>query len=119
MLAGIEDPNEACKSLLRDAKVVALKMGSEGCRIFTDDEEVFVPPFPIERLRDRVDPTGAGDCFDAGFTTSYVAGRPIVECARLGNTVGAFAITRLGPMEGAPFSEDIRGMEQELSWSWE
>ena len=118
MLAGIEDPTEACRSLLLNAKVVALKMGSEGCRIFTEDEEVFVPPFPIERLRERVDPTGAGDCFDAGFTTSYVAGRPIVECARLGNTVGAFAITRLGPMEGAPLPGDIRQMEKELGWKW-
>jgi sugar/nucleoside kinase (ribokinase family) len=119
MLAGIDDPTEACRSLLENAKVVTLKMGSEGCRIFTPDEEVFVPPFPIERLRDRVDPTGAGDCFDAGFTTSYVAGKSIVECARIGNTVGAFAITRLGPMEGAPFPADIQKVEEELGWSWE
>jgi len=119
MLAGVKDPDEACRELLGKAKVVALKMGSEGCRVFTQDGEVFVPPFPIERIRDRVDPTGAGDCFDAGFTTSYVAGKPVVDCARLGNTVGAFAITRLGPMEGAPFPDDIHDLERELGWSWD
>ena len=119
MLAGVDDPVEACEALLENAKVVTLKMGSEGCRIYTHDEEVFVPPFPIERLISRVDPTGAGDCFDAGFTTSYVAGRPIVECARMGNTVGAFAITKLGPMEGTPFTSDIERIQKKMGWRWE
>ncbi len=119
MLTGIAEPAKACRALLRDAKVVALKMGSEGCTIFTENQEVRVPPFPIERVMPRVDPTGAGDCFDAGFTTSYVAGRSILECGRLGNTVGAFAVTKLGPMEGAPFLKDIRKVERQMNWRWE
>ncbi len=118
MLTGIGDPAKACKALLKDAKVVALKMGSDGCTIYTRDEEVRVPPFPIERVMPKVDPTGAGDCFDAGFTTSYVAGRSILECGRLGNTVGAFAITKLGPMEGSPFLKDIKRVEKQMNWQW-
>ncbi len=119
MLTGVADPLEACRSLLRKAKVVALKLGSQGCRVFTHREDIEVPSFPIERVRPRVDPTGAGDCFDAGFTTSYVAGRPIVECARLGNTVGAFAVTKLGPMEGAPFLSEIKRIQNEMGWQWD
>lgn len=118
MLAGEDDAETACRALGEKAEIVALKMGSEGCKVFSAAGEVFVPPFPIERLMSRVDPTGAGDCFDAGFTVSYVAGMPVVECARLGNTLGAFAITRLGPMEGAPFRSDIERVEKELDWSW-
>ncbi len=119
MLAGIDDPQEACRSLLKNAKVVALKMGSEGCRIFSAEGEILVPPFPIERLMDRVDPTGAGDCFDAGFTTSYVDGKSLTKCGRMGNTVGAFAITKMGPMEGSPLLEDISRIEGKMNWKWE
>jgi sugar/nucleoside kinase (ribokinase family) len=119
MLVGVKNAEDACRALLDKAKVVALKMGSEGCKVFTDEEEIFVPPFPIERLMPRVDPTGAGDCFDAGFTTSYVAGKSLVDSARLANTVGAFAITKLGPMEGAPLPADISRTEKQMDWSWE
>jgi len=119
MLTGVDDADEACRNLLKNSKVVVLKMGSEGCKVFTEDEEIYVPPFPIERVMGRVDPTGAGDCFDAGFTTSYVRGDRLIDCARLGNTVGAFAITKLGPMEGAPFLEDIRKVERQIGWKWE
>ncbi len=118
MLTGIEDSDEACRSLLDRANVVALKLGSDGCRVFGREEEVFVPPFPIERLRERVDPTGAGDCFDAGFTTSFVSGKSLVECGRMGNTVGSFAITKMGPMEGSPSIEEIKNVEKKMDWKW-
>jgi 2-dehydro-3-deoxygluconokinase len=118
MLTGIDDPQEACQALQQKAEVVALKMGAEGCRIYSDEGEVLIPPFPIERVAEKVDPTGAGDCFDAGFTTSYVSGRPILECGRIGNTVGAFAITKLGPMEGSPFAKDIEAVQKQMEWSW-
>jgi len=119
MLTGVDDPDRACKVLLRKAKVVALKMGAEGCRVYGQGQEIYVPPFPIEKVKRRVDPTGAGDCFDAGFTTSYIAGRPLVECARVGNTVGAFAITKLGPMEGAPLLSEMKTVERNMGWRWE
>ena len=119
MLTGIDDADEACRALLKNSKVVVLKMGSEGCKVFTNEEEIYVPPFPIERVMERVDPTGAGDCFDAGFTTSYARGSSLIDSARVGNTVGAFAITKLGPMEGAPFPEDIRRVERQIGWNWQ
>jgi sugar/nucleoside kinase (ribokinase family) len=37
---------------------------------------------PAFRVRE-VDPTGAGDCFDAGFLCGLLEGRSLQECARL------------------------------------
>ena len=44
-----------------------------------------VPGFPVE---DR--PTGAGDCFDAGFLAAWMAGSSPVEAARYANACGAW-----------------------------
>ena len=50
---------------------------------------------------DEVDPTGAGDCFDAGFIGGILEGMPIREAAQLGNACGALAVSAKGPMAGA------------------
>ena len=52
------------------------------------------------RLEGPTDPTGAGDCFDAGFLCGLLEQRSITECARLGAAVGALCAQTFGPMEG-------------------
>jgi sugar/nucleoside kinase (ribokinase family) len=54
---------------------------------------------PAFRVRE-VDPTGAGDCFDAGFLCGLLEGRPLRDCARLAAAVGALNAQAFGPMEG-------------------
>lgn len=98
LLAGISGPEQACRALLeRGPQVVALKRGARGCAIFTRDEEVEVPAFPVA----AVDPTGAGDCFDAGFVAGLLEGLPLEQVGRLANACGALGATVKGPMEGA------------------
>ncbi len=102
MLAGCSSDDEACQSLLkRGAKVVALKQGENGCRVFTHESRFDSPGFKI----DAVDPTGAGDCFDAGFITGFLQGLSLEKTARLANAMGALGAGRRGPMEGV-FSRD-------------
>jgi sugar/nucleoside kinase (ribokinase family) len=50
----------------------------------------------------EVDPTGAGDSFSAAFTVAMLEGMPLVQAGRFANAVGALAVTKKGPMEGAP-----------------
>ena len=78
-------------------EVVALKRGAEGCTIITKDQQLEAPAFTVE----AVDPTGAGDCFDAGFVVGLLEGLPLEEVGRLANACGALGATQKGPMEGA------------------
>jgi len=103
MLTGISDPEEAAMALVGEGRIVALKRGARGSIIFTPFERLTAPAFPIE----EVDPTGAGDCYDAAFLVGLLEGWPLTQVARFANAVGALATTRLGPMEGAPTREEV------------
>ncbi|KAI0049799.1 Ribokinase-like protein [Auriscalpium vulgare] len=55
--------------------------------------------FPVERLPDAqiVDTNGAGDAFAGGFLGALVAGKPIDECVRVGQRLGAMSVQMEGP----------------------
>jgi sugar/nucleoside kinase (ribokinase family) len=98
------DERKACKKLLNEGvSIVALKLGKAGCRIYSHEAFVEGLPFDVE----AVDPTGAGDCFDAAVVVGLIEGMPLEDIARLANACGALATTKLGPMEGAPWREDV------------
>lgn len=104
MLTGLEDTSSACKKLLDyGAEIVALKEGKEGCSIFTGQDNIRVPSFEVE----EIDPTGAGDCFDAGFLVGLLKEWDLSRVGRFANAVGALSVTRKGPMEGAPTLEAV------------
>lgn len=84
------------KLLARGVETVALKRGAQGSTIYTDDETITIPPYHVE----EIDPTGAGDCYDAAFVVGLSRGWPLEATARYANAVGALATTCLGPMEG-------------------
>ncbi len=91
------DSDKACRRLIESGvKIVVLKQGDSGCRVYTRESSFDVPGFKVN----AVDPTGAGDCFDAGFISGYLDNLPLYETARLANAMGALAASRLGPMEG-------------------
>ncbi len=104
ILTGTSDPQAACQALVGGgAQYVALKRGAAGCTIFTADSIVSISGFSI----DVVDPTGAGDCFDAGFVVGLIEQLPLEEVGRLANACGALATTAKGPMEGAAWRRDV------------
>ena len=75
---------------------IVLKRGSRGCSVFSRDGRIDVPSFRIR----EVDPTGAGDCFDAGFLCALLEGKDLRESARTASAVGALNARAFGPMEG-------------------
>ncbi len=104
MLAGTQDAEDACQKLLEYGPgIVALKRGEKGSWIFTAKDKIEVASFPVK----EIDPTGAGDCFDAGFVVGLLKGWPLKKVARFANAVGALAVTKKGPMEGAPTLEEV------------
>ncbi len=107
MLTGIDDIDRACRRLLEcGPKIVALKLGEKGSCIYMKEEKLKVSSFPAN----EVDPTGAGDCFDAAFIVGLIKGWSIKRVARLANAVGALAVAKRGPMEGAPHLREVEKM---------
>lgn len=112
LLTGVTGAEDACRALLdKGPMVVALKRGAEGCTIITADEKIDAPAFTV----DAVDPTGAGDCFDAGFVVGLLEGLPLDQVGRLGNACGALGATRKGPMEGAFHRDTVERFMREGS----
>jgi len=104
LLTGVEGVEAACRALLdKGPEIVALKRGAKGCTIFTKDRQLDAPAFAVE----AVDPTGAGDCFDAGFVVGLLEGLPLEQVGRLANACGALGATRKGPMEGAFWRAEV------------
>lgn len=103
MLTGAASDEEGCRLLAERGKVVVLKQGSRGCRVFARGADLVVPGFAVE----EADPTGAGDSFCAGFTVAMLEGLSLSEAGRFANAVGALAVTRKGPMEGAPTRAEV------------
>jgi sugar/nucleoside kinase (ribokinase family) len=95
------------------ARAVVLTHGAHGCTVYTRDAlhtrdalPIAVPAFPA----DEIDPTGAGDCFDAGFLVSVLRGLSFAEAARFGCACGALAVGRRGPMAGARPAAEVEAL---------
>ena len=108
LLAGTEDIPEGVAHLFESPqmKTIVLKRGSAGCRVFTRANALDIPAYSV----DEVDPTGAGDCFDAGFLCGMLEGRPLEECAKIASAAGALNAAAFGPMEGDISPAAIRKM---------
>lgn len=77
---------------VRRRTCLVITRGGEGCTVLTATESFNVPALPVE----EVDPTGAGDCFLAGFGLGLLRRLPLARCAELANAFGAQAVTQVG-----------------------
>lgn len=98
LLGGSGETEKAVEALFRryPLEVLVLKRGRRGCTVYSGGLRLEVPAFRVR----EVDPTGSGDCFDAGFLCGLLEARPLQECARLAAAVGALNAQAFGPMEG-------------------
>ncbi len=104
ILTGDKDLATAATALTpKETAITVLKRGPEGCTIFQGDKKLDIPGFEVT----EIDPTGAGDCFSAGFIAGLEAGWPLVEVGRFANATGALAVTQMGPMAGAPTRKQV------------
>jgi ribokinase len=109
-----QDAPQACFRALADAgvRVVALKLGEDGCLVGGEEGFVHVPGFAVEAR----DTTGAGDFFAAGIIAGWLGGLDWHGAAVLGNAMGAMAAARVGAGASAPQARDVlallRGPDQ-------
>lgn len=88
----------------KPTRLIVVTQGAAGCTVYDEHGGEPVPGFSVA----EIDPTGAGDCFDAGFLAGWLAGESPLQAARLANACGALAVTQQGPMAGAEKYERVR-----------
>lgn len=91
-LTGSADPASA-KELLGTVGAVVVTAGLDGASWVDDGGVTSVPAVEAE----CVDSTGAGDAFDAGVLTGWLAGESTVDVLRHGTRLGALAVGKVGP----------------------
>ncbi|MGM0409977.1 MAG: sugar kinase [Bacillota bacterium] len=86
-------------------EVVVMKMGEKGA-IFATEKDNFtqVDSYSPDKIIDTI---GAGDGFAAGFISGLLRGYSYHKSVKLGNAVGAFALTVKGDVEGLPTQEEL------------
>jgi sugar/nucleoside kinase (ribokinase family) len=92
-LTGEQETIKAAKILRsRGAKNVIIKLGAEGCYVFSNEFTGIISGKDVE----VVDTTGAGDAFAAGFIAALSNGADLNTACDAGNHAGAKVCTRLG-----------------------
>ena len=97
MLTGQADDETGCRQWAAQGKIVVLKRGAAGCRIYASGQEIDVPGFKVE----DVDPTGAGDSF-AGGMFGYLAKTKdnswnnLKRACVAGSVLASFSVEKLG-----------------------
>ncbi len=103
-VTGLDDRDAILDALLSyGVKVVALKLGREGCYVATPDERRIVAPYPVK----AVDATGAGDCFGGAFVARLALGDDPFAAARYANVCAALSTTGYGAVAPVPRAEQV------------
>ena len=103
-LLGPVSPETAARQILkRGPKIVAIKLGADGCLVVTRDQVVRSPGFQVT----PVDTTGAGDAFDGAFAVGLLEGWTIEETAEFANAVGALTTLKKGAVAPLPRRDQV------------
>src|SRR5439155_27392147 len=112
LLVGQSDPERAADAIRAlGPSTVVVKLGPEGGLAVAPEGRVRAPGVRLERI---VDPVGAGDGFAAGFICGQLRGLDLVESLKIANTVGAFATTVVGDVEGLPTWREVQELRLDL-----
>lgn len=104
-IARADSVDAAVEKIAPLVKTLVVKMGTQGSMAVCEGRRVFAPAF---LNHETVDAIGAGDSFDAGFITKFIAGAPVESCLRHGNLMGAINTTAPGGTSAFSSPEHIR-----------
>ena len=110
MITGEEDLDRAIAKAFADnpdLELIVLKSGSEGSKIY--DRNGLAETMGVYKIT-QVDPTGAGDSYDAAFICGLAEGKSLKEAAQMGAAAGALNAAAFGPMEGDISRETVMKM---------
>jgi len=87
----------------RGARIVAIKLGGDGCYVTDGRERHLIAAFKVK----AIDTTGAGDAFCAGFLYGLLNDKSLHDCGRLGNFVASRCVLKMGARAGLPYAKDL------------
>jgi sugar/nucleoside kinase (ribokinase family) len=106
---GKKDPIKAAHELQKmGPQTVVIKMGATGALAVTEKETIFEPAFQVK----EVDPTGAGDVYDAAFLYGVFRKLPLEKTLEFAGAAGAIKVTRFGPMSGPSSLQEVEDFIQ-------
>ncbi len=104
LLVGVEDPDVIADRYLGfGARIVALKLGSEGCLIATAQERRRFLPIRVE----AVDATGAGDTFDGAFLAEFLRTSDPFAAGLYANVAAALSTRGYGAVDPMPRRAEV------------
>src|SRR5690606_3177968 len=89
----VHDLDTAIERVREQVPIAAIPRGPQGSVIVTRDATYEIAAHPVDR---KVDTTGAGDLYAAGFLYGYTHGFDLKTCGDLGSMAAAEVITHLG-----------------------
>ncbi len=103
-LYGVDSFEEGVEAVRGVCEIAAVTRGRQGSVVVTKEDLVAVEAHQVPK---RVDTTGAGDLYAAGFLFGLTEGRPLHECGRLGSIAAAAVIGHIGPRPGLSLAQMI------------
>ncbi|EOW2076534.1 sugar kinase [Vibrio mimicus] len=88
-----------------------VKLGAEGCLIQDSSASTFAPKaVPTQPVAQVVDTTSAGDSFNGGFLSAYLAGADLATACQRGNTLAGTVIQHRGAIIPKEFTQSALGV---------
>jgi sugar/nucleoside kinase (ribokinase family) len=109
-LSGAADAEQGLRRLDNGRTRIVAKLGVRGCMTLDAGRVVSAAALPVE----PVDPTGAGDSFNAGFLHAWLDGRPLAECLRWGVVCGSLSTRGLGGTERQADAAEVETLLAEV-----
>ncbi|MBA7542071.1 Ribokinase [subsurface metagenome] len=88
----------------RGVKEVIVKLGKQGAAYESKGKLITFPATPVEQ---RIDTTGAGDCFIAGFLYGMIQQRDIFQAIKIANLTASYSIQKKGAAISFPKKSEI------------
>jgi adenosine kinase len=79
--------------ILERVPFTVVTCGEAGARIFTQGNEIDIPPVPPTKISD---PTGVGDAFRGGFLTGYNLNLDLETCGKMGALAATYCLEQRG-----------------------
>jgi len=96
-------------------KGIIVTRGAKGCKIVTEDKQLFVPSVKPSKVMDT---TGAGDGFVAGVLYGLYHGLDLPQAARIGTVLASFVVEMWGAQSALPDLEKLKARYLENFGTW-